>query len=51
MKIRCPKCGHRHAIASPDTAKGGRNRWLGVTSAQRSKMAKKGWQRRKLQPA
>jgi len=44
--MNCPKCGTE--IEPPKwLSKGGRKRWEGVSSSDRSEMAKKGWAKRK----
>ncbi len=46
MKVKCPKCLTEFEAAEW-LSKAGKNRWEGVTSKDRSEMAKKGWTTRK----
>ena len=51
MKIQCPYCKRTHEITMPSLSKGGKNRWIGISTEQRSAMANKAWATKRAKKA
>lgn len=51
MKIKCPHCRKQFEHTLDSLRKGGKNRWNGVTKAQRSAMARKAWATKRAKKA